>query len=271
MLALYASCMSPWIRNTLLSVTEAGYALLPRRRPSAAALAAIRIVSHRGERDNRKVFENTFAAFDPLLDSGVWGIEFDLRWSRDDEPVVCHDAGLRRVFGVDRRIADSDYSTLRARCPELPHLGDLVARYGQRLHLMMEIKAEPEVHPDRRRARLQKHLDGLAPGEDLHLLALDTALFERVPVLPRSCWLPVANTNCAAMSDYALSHGCAGVAAHYALLKRQQIARHRAQGQCVATGFPSHRKLLYREAGRGVDWLFSNRALRLQRLLEDSC
>lgn len=76
--------MSPWIKTVFLAATEAGYATLPRSRPSAAELAATRIVSHRGERDNRRVFANTFAAADPLLDSGVWGIEFDLRWNDAD-------------------------------------------------------------------------------------------------------------------------------------------------------------------------------------------
>lgn len=99
-----------------------------------------RVVSHRGERDNRRVMDNTFAAVDPLADAGVWGVEFDLHWTLDDEPMVCHGADLRRVFGLDLVLAGIDYATLRTRCPQVPHLGDFVARYCRQLHLMMELK-----------------------------------------------------------------------------------------------------------------------------------
>lgn len=259
--------MPLWAKYAMLSAVEAGFAAWPRRRPPAAALAAARVVSHRGERDNRRVFENTFAAFDPLLDSGVWGIEFDLRWTRDDEPVISHDPDLRRVFDVDLKLADTDYATVRARCPRVPHLGDFIARYGGRIHLMMELKAEPEVHPDQRRARLQGLLSGLKPVEDLHVLSLDPALYDRVPGLPRASWLPVASVNCESVSDFALNHGCGGMAAPFPLLKRRCIARHRARGQHVAVGFPEHRNVLYREVALGADWLFSNRACHLQRFL----
>lgn len=262
--------MSRRINNALLHLTEAGFAAVPRRRPPAAALATARVVSHRGERDNRRVMENTFAAVDPLLASGVWGVEFDLRWTRDDEPVVCHDADLKRVFGIDLRLADIDYATLRARCPQVPHLGDFVARYGARLHLMMELKAGSQRHRQRRQIRLQACLDGLQPGTDLHVLSLLPSLFDQVPQMPHSCWLPVAGVNCREIGDYALANGCAGMAGPYALLRQQQIDRHHAAGQRVAVGFPAHRSVLYREVARGVDWLFSNRAVRLQRLLDEA-
>ena len=57
-----------------------------------------RIISHRGEHDNRNVFENTLKSFDKALESGIFGIEFDLRWTKDLKPVVFHDGNTKRLF-----------------------------------------------------------------------------------------------------------------------------------------------------------------------------
>lgn len=260
--------MNPRIENAALSAIEHGLALVPRARPPADRLARAKVIAHRGEHDNRRVGENTLAAFDALRDTGVWGIELDLRWTRDLEPVVCHDPDLRRVFGQRLTIAETDYATLRARCPRLPHLGDVLARYAGRFHLMLELKAEAYPDPDAQQARLLDHLAGLGPGADYHLLALETGLFEHASDLPTACRLPVARLNTAEMSDYALGHGCAGVAGPHFALGRRLIARHAAAGQVIGVGFPSRRGVAFREIARGAEWLFSNHARRLQVEIE---
>lgn len=257
--------MMSQFNNRALALIERGYALAPRRHAPAEALAQARIISHRGERDNHRVAENTFAAFDPLLDSGVWGIESDLRWTRDLEPVICHDEDLKRVFGLSLRLADTSFATLRARCPQVPHLDEFLQRYGGRMHIMLELKAEVYPDPDRQRARLAQSLSGLRPCTDFHVLALETDLFDHLPDLSPACWLPVAKLNAAQMSAFALAHRCAGVAGPFMRLGSRSIARHHRQQQMVGVGFPSTRALLHREVGRGVDWLFSNHALRLLR------
>jgi len=85
------------------------FMVMPRRRPTRRALQDSKIISHRGEHDNRRIRENTLAAFTPVAAAGCWGLEFDVRWTRDLddvrwtrdlEPVVIHDTDARRVFGV---------------------------------------------------------------------------------------------------------------------------------------------------------------------------
>lgn len=255
------------IDNVGLKVIDFAAACIPRRRPPRPVLARAKIVAHRGAHDNRRVRENTLPAFDALLGAGVWGLECDLRWTRDLEPVVCHDPDLKRVFGIDMRVADHDYAALRAACPELPHLREIVERYGGRLHLMLEIKAEHYPHPDAQTARLATLLAALEPARDFHILALEMDLYRHVQQLPSACWLPVARLNTAAISAFAAANGCGGFAAPYFAVSARQIARHRAAGRCVGVGFPSRRNLLYGELARGVDWIFSNHALRLQQYL----
>ena len=87
--------------------------LVPRARPSRQALIDCMIISHRGEHDNRKVRENTLAAFDRAALAGVAGLEFDVRWTRDLQPVVIHDADARRVFGRDLVVAEVSLAELR--------------------------------------------------------------------------------------------------------------------------------------------------------------
>lgn len=255
--------MAQPFKHTLLASVELALAALPRRAPDPACWRDARIVAHRGDTRGGRVPENTLAAFDALRDSGVWGMEFDVRWTADLEPVLSHDPDLRRVFGLRERLADLSFATLRRRCPEVPHLEEILARYGGDLHLMIELKTEPYPDPERQRRRFADCLAGLTPAADYHVLALEPTLFEHVPEMPHAAWLPVARTNVAETSDFALRAGSGGIAGPAPLLSSARLARHRAAGQAVGVGLPFTRGLCERELLRGVDWLFSNHALRL--------
>ena len=69
--------------------------------------------AHRGlhSRD-RSVPENSLAAFRLAARAG-YGIELDVQLSKDGQVVVFHDADLRRVCGVDRRVDELTLSELR--------------------------------------------------------------------------------------------------------------------------------------------------------------
>jgi len=184
-----------WLDNLFLDAVETGYALLPPPRPTRAQLERLRIVSHRGERDGRTVFENCCAAFDPLRGSGVHGIEFDVRWTRDLVPVVVHDADLQRVFGDPLRLSTVDWAELRRRRPEIPDLHGFVRRYAGEFHLMAELKAEPYPDPATQNQRLVEALAPALERDRCHVLSLDPALFARVPGIPASRTFGVARLN----------------------------------------------------------------------------
>ncbi len=71
--------ISPRIEKLFCNVAGGLFAALPRTLPNKEKLKECRIVSHRGEHDNRQILENTLAAFDRVRDRGVWGIELDVR------------------------------------------------------------------------------------------------------------------------------------------------------------------------------------------------
>jgi glycerophosphoryl diester phosphodiesterase len=253
-----------WLDQLFLSTVDALYAL-PRHTPTPQQLAACRIVSHRGERDDRAVFENTFAAFDPLRGTGIFGIEFDVRWTGDLVPVVFHDPDLRRLFGARERLRDLTWAQLHAVCPPIPRLDDFVQRYADEFHLMAELKHEPYPDPALQDRRLAEALAPALAAGRCHVLSLRPQMFDALPSLPAARTLGVGRLNAAAISAEAIARRRAGFACHFAALSGAHIRAHHAAGQVVGTGFPASRALLYREAARGVDWIFTNRARELER------
>lgn len=252
------------IENGLLGIIDRVFERRPQAAPDERSLARCRVVSHRGEHDGRLILENTLPAFDAALARGVWGIEGDIRWTRDLAPVVIHDADLRRVFGLPRTVAACTLAELQRDCPQLPTLAEVIGRYAGKAHLMLEIKREPYPDPGRQNRILQDLLAGFVPGRDFHLLSLAPEMFRLTPFAPRCACLPVARLNVPRSSRLALQAGFAGVAGHYALVGAAAIRRHHAAGQRVGTGYPRSLPVLVRELNRQVDWIFSNHAGRVQ-------
>lgn len=68
------------------------------------------ITAHRG--DSLNYPENTILAFDSAVSKDADWIELDVQLTKDKEIVVCHDANLKRVAGVDKNIYDLSYEEL---------------------------------------------------------------------------------------------------------------------------------------------------------------
>jgi glycerophosphoryl diester phosphodiesterase len=245
------------------------FLLLPRRRPSRQALLGCKIISHRGEHDNRQVKENTMAAFARVAEAGGWGIEFDVRWTRDLQPVVIHDPNTARVFGIDLEVAAVDLHELRQQVPEIPTLEEVVTRFGGNTHLMVELKRDELGAGADRADRLREIFATLGAREDYHFLALQIDLFKLVEFAGDKACLPVAELNLGNFSHDALTRDLGGVCGQYLLLNQGLIRRHHSQGQELGTGFVGSRFCLYRELNRGVDWIFTNHALKLEAIRQE--
>jgi glycerophosphoryl diester phosphodiesterase len=257
------------IEKILLQCVDFIYMLLPRHSPEPETLKSCKIVSHRGEHDNIGVYENTLAAFDKALARGTWGIEFDVRWTRDLQPVVAHDPDLKRVFGIETTIAMVEFSELRSRCPAVPLLPEVVARYGKQMHFMVELKEETYPDPGRQNAIFKECFAPLNPGADYHLMSLAPQMFDLITFVPPSTFIPIANLDMVRFSNLALEKGYGGVAGHYLLLTDAILKQHRQKDQCVGTGYPGSRNCLFREVNRGVEWIFSNNAGELRRIINE--
>lgn len=255
------------IENALERIVDGFYALRPQPFPGPERLQSCKIISHRGEYDNRAVFENTLPAFEAARGAGVAGLEFDIRWTKDLHPVVVHDPDLSRVFELDLKVADVSLASLRARCPQVPLLSEVIRIYGRKLHLMVEIKAESYPDPTLQNRILADCFADLRPRIDYHLISLTPHMFDRVSFVPAATFMPIALWNVSRFSRLALEKKMGGIAGHYFLLDRSTIAKHQALGQAVGSGYPGSKNCLFREINRGVDWIFSNNAAELQSII----
>jgi len=257
------------LEKLLQFLVDGVYASIPRSRPPTSALRNCKIVSHRGEHDNKAVKENTITAFDRVLDRGIWGIEFDIHWTSDLQPVVLHDFDCRRVFGLALEVNRVTLSELQSAIPEIPSLDQIVQRYGKKIHLMVEIKEEIFPDPQYQQARLKKLFSSLEPGTDFHILALSADLFELVDFLPGRALLLVAGFNISAISEKAVKENYAGISGQYLLISENTIRKHGRRNQKTGTGFAGSRFCFYRELNRGVEWIFTNHALKLHKIQQE--
>ena len=255
-----------WLEERLLEVVDFFYKRWPQPFPDKERLQQCKIVSHRGEFDNKTVFENTIPAFDRVKEAGVWGIEFDIRWTKDLQPVVFHDRTLQRVFKSNIEINKVTLSELKQQCNLIPSLSEVIQKYGKTLHLMVEIKEEEYPDPVYQNKVLKNLFDWLTPQTDFHLISLRPEMFLLINFVSSSTFLPSARLNVKRLSDHAMLNNYRGITGHYFLIIDSILKKHQHQHQRVGTGFIGSKNCLFRELNRGINWIFSNNAVELQNI-----
>ena len=245
------------------------FAHLPQPFPAIERLKAITIFSHRGEHDNLNIIENSLAAFEKALLAGVGGVELDVRWTKDLVPVVFHDVDLNRIFNVPRKLSEFSMQELRNKFPAIPSLDEVVAGFGKQLHLMIELKRDYHPEPKKQAERLAEALKTLNAEQDFHLISLNPDLFNIFKGFSPNSYLPIARIYVEPMSRLSLDKPFGGITGHYLFITKFLIARHQRAFQKIGSGFIHSRNSLFREINRGVEWIFSNRAAWLQRLVND--
>ncbi len=251
-----------WLQNTV----DALYSSVPRRTPGNNALAAARVVAHRGNTGLPGLAENTLEAFGRCLELGVFGVELDLQWTRDGMPVVIHDPHTGRVFGRPGiTIGEVGFDRLRRDCPGVPALEEVLAMLGGRTHLMLEVKTE--TLGSHHLPTLEKLLADYQPAVDYHLLSLQPDVFERMSGFERRAMMAVAETNTRDIVRAAVDLGLSRVAGHYLLFHRGLRQDLHQRGIHYGVGFIPGGNLLRREIHLGSDWVFTNHAARVQGAL----
>ena len=101
--------------------------------------------AHRGlHTEDRTVPENSPEAFRRAAEAG-YGIELDVRLTKDGKVVVLHDENLRRACGVDRRVDEITYDELRklrlfGTSEHIPLLSEALEAVAGRGPLIVELK-----------------------------------------------------------------------------------------------------------------------------------
>jgi glycerophosphoryl diester phosphodiesterase len=116
----------------------------------------VQVLAHRGA--SAYAPENTIAAFDLALDMGADALETDVRVTRDGVLVLCHDAPVDRISDGQGQVAALTLDELKRLdfgvrfAPEFAGqriltVAEFLERYGARLPLALEIKADHVVKP----------------------------------------------------------------------------------------------------------------------------
>lgn len=255
-----------WLGKAFHLIINRVYANLPQPLPGEECLKNCKIISHRGEHNNKDIFENTIPAFDRVVDQGIWGIEFDIRWTKDLQPVVFHDKILKRLFCSDLEIKKVTLAELKANFPIIPALAEVVSRYGKKIHLMVEIKEEVYPDPVFQNRVLKDIFSKLEPQGDFHFLSMRPEMFKLINFVPGTTFLLVPELNVRQLSETAIREKYGGITGHYLFITDALLKKHQEQQQKVGTGFINSKKCLFRELHRGANWIFSTNAIELQSI-----
>lgn len=99
------------------------------------------VLAHRGY--SARYPENTLIAFKRALELGADGIELDLRGTKDGRVVVIHDEDLKRLCGVDVKVADLSFEELksyRVQTETVPSFEEVLSILDSKHILNAEIK-----------------------------------------------------------------------------------------------------------------------------------
>ncbi len=138
----------------------------------AAVPAAVRLTAR-----TENAPENSMAAFRAAVNAG-YGIEMDVRLTKDKVPVIFHDPDLLRVCGVSGRVSDLTYEELRKFRLEgtdqhIPRFQDVLEMVDGQVPLLIEYKTErPDVTVCRVCDRILAHYRGLYFIESFNPLVL---------------------------------------------------------------------------------------------------
>lgn len=103
--------------------------------------------AHRGFHDNAgSAPENSLLAIQLAVEKG-YGIEFDIRLTKDGQLVVFHDETLKRTSGIDQNIEELTYEellsfSLFASKERIPLLSQILSTVAGRVPLIVELKSE---------------------------------------------------------------------------------------------------------------------------------
>ena len=100
-------------------------------------------LSHRG--NSKKFIENSFEAFNSVVQMGFKYIETDLRMTLDKEVIAFHDQDLKRLFNLDLQVKDLTFNEIdnlfKEKNCSLLTLEDILKKFPE-IHFNIDLKVE---------------------------------------------------------------------------------------------------------------------------------
>ncbi len=247
-----------WFQNIFVAFTGFIFKVIPQSLPTKKQVNDLKIIAHRGVFNNKNVLENTEQAFQKALDLGAFGVELDIHWTKDLEVVVSHDPTFKRLFNDNRNISDLTWKEVQTAFPKMTSLNQVVEKFGKKLHLFIELKAEDYLYPTRQAEKIKDIFSELTPAVDFHFLSYEIKLFKIFNFFPSNTFFPIFLTDAREASKAALQNNLAGLTGHFLLFDQKTIAKHRKKNQLIGTGIINNKNTLWREAKRGVTFIVTD-------------
>lgn len=243
------------------------FSILLQRTPSLLEARNVKLIAHRGAH-KYKFRENTLKGFEICINHKLWGIEFDIRWTKDYEPILLHDNNASHIFHRPDVIPDQlTIFELKKEIPEIPTLEEVVQKHGQKIHFMIELKGGFSSQ-SQQIERLMEVLSPLQPIRDYHLLSLNPQELLSVSEVTKEAMIGISILNTKAISQFVIANSLGGHCGQYLLLNRNLQRQHEIFHQKVGTGYISSKNSLYREINRGVEWIYTNNPIEIQNELD---
>ncbi|MEZ4872875.1 MAG: glycerophosphodiester phosphodiesterase [Bdellovibrionales bacterium] len=265
-----------WI-NTLHALVEPPidlfYKVLPSKRPTQYQIQRTQIIAHRG--DHLNYTENSLQALDSCVKHGIFGVEIDIQWTKDLVPIIFHDPSTKRVFpqNADVYLKDLNYSEISLLFPSIPTLDEVVAKFANRLHLMFEIKPQDWMDDSQKQTAksiLQEKLSPMTVGKNFHFLFFREAECSLlIPEFIQHSFL-IAELNMYAQLNRVVERDMKGLCCHYALVTPKLRKQVYLQKKQLGVGYPGSKNAYYRECRLGTDFVFTNDALQLQSIKNET-
>lgn len=225
------------------------------------------IIAHRGAR--RDAPENTLDAFALALEQGADGIEFDVQVTADGVPVISHDDHVGATCGIDARISGAslaEVSTWNAGAARggqaaIPTLAEVVARFGGRTLLYVELKASWGGPDGFRPSSLaaEAALPLLAGADGVVVSSFDPS----GPALARAAGFPIAHgvaaaASCTPFVTTAAAAGCVQIHPEASMVDAQLVGVAHASGLAVIPWTVNDPALASTFRDLGVDGVFTD-------------
>ena len=116
-----------------------------------------KIIAHRGVTRNDQ--ENTLPAYHQAFSEGADGLEIDVRLSKDEKPIIFHDADTSRLFKKNLEIKNTTFFELKAlgnNENRIPLLDEVLDFLPQNKECFIEIKSDANTVPFLDKLRIEK-------------------------------------------------------------------------------------------------------------------
>lgn len=134
----------------------------------------MKIIGHRGARGLAP--ENTIAGFKKALQYRVDWIEFDVRTTKDNIPIIHHDKNLRDQSGSKLVITQSSFEELKKHKDDLPTLAETLKFIDGKVALYIEVKPDVSTAPIVEVLKKYRHKFILGSKSQATLLELHNSL-----------------------------------------------------------------------------------------------